>query len=142
MPVVRTVELEELEDFAQLCTVVNLVKVMPGSHLLLSAIAIQEGIVRLWRDWLEDQAKVSSDETSGVEENVILPGGGVQSHRTVDELGTSDGHQMLWADNGRNVGLKLRVREKELDPNAAILASRFGERSEYEVEVEGMLMLC
>lgn len=143
MPVIRVVNLDPEEDFSQLCTVVNLVKVMPGTHLLLSAVTIEEGIIRLWRDWLMRQAQMLSDETAreaaGVEEEVILPGGGIQTRRTVDESSTSDHHRMLWVDNGRNVGLRLRVREKKWNPSASILINR-DEQSGYQVEVEGRLI--
>ncbi|RMJ27998.1 F-box domain protein [Aspergillus sp. HF37] len=138
MPVMRAVNLEPSEDFSQLCTVVNLVKVMPGSHRLLSALTIEEGILRLWRDWLKRQIQMLNDatarEAAAVEEEVILPGGGVQSRRTVDESDTSDYHRMLWVDGQKNVGLKLRVREKKLNPSASILVSR--DEESYQVEIE------
>lgn len=143
LPVTRVVNLDHEEDFSQLCTVVNLVKVMPDSHLLLSAITIEEGIIRLWRDWLMLQAHMLNDEmareVAGVEEEVILPGGGIQTRRTVDESNTSEYHRMLWVDNRRNVGLRLRVRERKWDPNTSILINR-DEQSGYQVEIEGMLM--
>lgn len=142
MPVMRAVSLEQSEDFSQLCTVVNLVKVMPGSHRLLSALTIEEGTLRLWRDWLKRQIQMLSDatarEAAAVEEEVILPGGGVQTRRTVDESDTSDYHRMLWVDGHKNVGLKLRVREKKLNPSASILVSR--DEENYQVEIEGVSM--
>lgn len=141
-PVMRAVSLDQAEDFFQLCVFVGLVKVMPSSRLLSSPFDIVDGFIRLWRDWLKNQTQMLNDETAreaaGVEEEVILPGGGVQTRRTVDESSTSDYHRMMWVDDRKNVGLKLRVREKKWNPNAAILVNRDEERqSGYQVEIEG-----
>lgn len=140
-PVTRAVNLDGSEDFSQLCVVVNLVKVMPGSHLLLSAVTIEDGVIRLWRDWLKNQLRNLKDAGRGavdVEEEVIIPGGGTQTRRTIDES-TTDDHRMLWVDGHKNVGLKLRVREKKWDINAPILVHEDEERQvDYEVDIEGM----
>lgn len=141
-PVTRAVNLDGAEDFSQLCAVVNLVKVMPGSHLLLSAVTIEDGVIRLWRDWLRNQVQMlkagAGLGATDVEEEVIVPGGGVQRRRTVDESSTSDSHRMLWVDGHKNVGLKLRVREKRWNLNAPILIHQDEERQVgYEVDIEG-----
>lgn len=142
-PVTRAVNLDGTEDFSQLCVVVNLVKVMPGSHLLLSAVTIEDGVVRLWRDWLRGQARNLKDNAGRgaeeVDEEIIIPGGGTQSRRTVDESSTPEYHRMLWVDGRKNVGLKLRVREKKWNMNAPILVHEDDERQvDYEVDIEGM----
>lgn len=142
-PVTRKVNLDGAEDFSQLCAVVNLVKVMPGTHLLLSAVTIEDGVIRLWRDWLRNQVQMlkagAGLSAADVEEEIVVPGGGIQRRRTIDESSTSDNSRMLWVDGHRNVGLKFRVREKKWNLNAPILIHQDEERQVgYEIDIEGM----
>ncbi|KAF7128612.1 hypothetical protein CNMCM5793_003400 [Aspergillus hiratsukae] len=111
----RPVNLEDFENFSQLCVVVSVVKVMPGTNLLLSAIEVVDGVVRLFRDWLRDQEQSSSD---------------APSHST-------DG-PILWVDAGRNVGLKLRVRQKEVSHQQFPILVHRDEMppASYEVDIE------
>ncbi|KAF7171784.1 hypothetical protein CNMCM5623_004060 [Aspergillus felis] len=117
-PVTRPVNLEDFENFSQLCVVVSVVKVVPGTNLLLSAIEVVDGVVRLFRDWLRDQEQRSSSDTRSC---------------------SSDG-PILWVDAGQNVGLKLRVRQKEIsDQQFPILVHRDEMAPvNYEVDIEGL----
>lgn len=128
--VTRDIHLDGSEDFSQLCVVVNLVQVMPGSTLLLSALTIEEGIIRLRRHWLRDQnerwkAAISVAEEEGPEVAQML--------RDADEI--------LWVDEDKTVGLRMRVREK-WNPALPVVVHR-DEESEvaYEVDLEGELLL-
>lgn len=116
----RPVILEDFENFSQLCVVVSVVKVMPGTNLLLSAIEVVDGVVRLFRDWLRDQEQSSRN---------------APSHST-------DG-PILWVDAGRNVGLKLRVRHKEVSHQQFPILVHRDEMppASYEVDIEGLLLL-
>lgn len=113
----RTIHIEESEDFSQLCVVVNLVKVMPGSHLLLSAVAIEDCVVRLFRKWLREQAHPGHRDSSG-------------------------GTEILWADSRQTVGLQVRVRERKRPGlSAPVLVHRDEDMHmpvSYEVDIEGM----
>ena len=80
----RTITISDDEDFSRFCIVSSLVKVIPGSTSLLSAVTVEDCIVRLFRNWLRQKAQQSADEDS----------------------------QLLWLDQGHNVGIKLRVRER------------------------------
>ncbi|KAL4897942.1 hypothetical protein BDV59DRAFT_168945 [Aspergillus ambiguus] len=98
--VTRPVNLEEDENFSQLCVVVNIVKVMPGTNLLLSTITVEDGVIRIFRDWLKEQAgRPHSSTGSSLEKGNHPSAGGEES-------------QMLWVGQSKNVGLKVRVREK------------------------------
>lgn len=83
--VYQDVNLESHELFSQLCTIANLVKVGPKRGLFISCVNVGEGILRVWRDWLADQA---NGKTGGESE-------------------------VLWADSKKTVGLRLRVVEQE-----------------------------
>lgn len=115
----KQVSLEEFEDFSQLCSIVNLVKIMPNSRMLVSAVTVEDGIVRVWRDWLRRQSKRDRHDTT--------------AHIQQDE------DDVLWVNNKKIVGLKLRVREKKWNrPMLPVLMHRDEEGAvSYEVEIEG-----
>jgi hypothetical protein len=127
------VNIEEFEDFSQLCTVVNLVKVIPNSSMLLSAVTIEDGIVRVWRDWLKYQSKAvfKAKEHSTHEGNV-----GGKSGTSANDPNDS---RILWVDRNENVGLKLRVKEKRWNRFLPVLIHKDEELAvSYELEIEGM----
>lgn len=116
----KQISLDEFEGFSQLCTMVNLVKVAPNSRKLISALNVEEGIIRVWRKWLKENA--------GLKQNDL-------SHETL-----KDDDNILWVDNRENVGLKLRVKEKRWNRQAPILIQKDEEMAvTYEVEIEGKL---
>ncbi|PMD46943.1 hypothetical protein L207DRAFT_149569 [Hyaloscypha variabilis F] len=84
----QDIHLESHELFSQLCTRANLAKTSPRRGLFHSCVNVGEGILRVWRDWLADQAKCD--------------GGG-------------DG-DVLWADSRKAVGLRVKVVEREALP--------------------------
>ncbi|KAB8067682.1 hypothetical protein BDV29DRAFT_185724 [Aspergillus leporis] len=106
--VTRPISLEEFEDFSQLCVVVNIVKVMPGTNLLLSTVTVEDGVIRLFRDWLRNQAKYS--------ESMRSPGAPPQgeSSNNIACSSIDEAHcRMLWVGQTKNVGLKVRIRGEE-----------------------------
>lgn len=124
----RIVSLDESEDFSQLCVVANIVKVLRGSNLLLSAVTVEDGIVRIWRKWLKD--RVSQSQLADAQTGLDL------------ELDSSQARHrpsaMLWVDEGKNVGLKLRVEEKRWNRNRPVLMHRDEEPLvSYQVEIQG-----
>lgn len=148
----RTIHLESAEDFSQLCTVVNLVRVIPNSNLLLSAVTVEDGIIRIWRDWLEEQAQLErvdaaqrrAAETVSREGHTIPSDAGAGSRPLANgrrrrlEEGDSG---ILWVDGARNVGLKFRVRQKRWrrEETMPILMHRDEEPAvSYEVDIEGL----
>lgn len=118
--VTRPINLENFEDFSQLCVVVNIVKVMPGTNLLLSAHTVEDGVIRVFRDWLRDEEKRFRD---------VVP----------DGTGPS---QMLWVDQSKSVGIKVRVKAKPLmNQNVPILVHRDDDEfTSYELLIEGMVI--
>jgi hypothetical protein len=81
----RAVILDTYELFSQLCISVALVEVSPRRGVFLNCIDIlKKRTARIWRQWLMER---SYDSADGESEHVI------------------------WADQCRNVGLKVRIRE-------------------------------
>ncbi|KAK1140449.1 hypothetical protein N8T08_010395 [Aspergillus melleus] len=135
LTVTRPVNLEAFEEFSQLCVVVNVVKVMPGTHLLLSANTVVDGVVRLFREWLMEQKRINNSSRN-VEDDVE------EDEFEHNAAGASDQSQsqspMLWVDQGKNVGLKVRVRKKQyLNAGFPLLVHRAEEvLTSYEVDIE------
>jgi hypothetical protein len=112
----QILSLEGGELFTQLVAQLNLVKIGPRNGLYTSFTEVEEGVVRVWRDWLKDMAEESVDEKKGKE-------------------------KVLWVDGkSRNTGLRFRVREKKIRRNAPILfrADEEDLPVSYEVEYDGM----
>lgn len=117
----QDIHLESHELFSQLCTRANLVKSSPQRGLFHSCVSVGEGILRVWRDWLAEQAKLSE---------------------TGDKLVVGKG-DVLWADSKRTVGLRVKVQEREALPIGPPL--RAGEERDvsYTLYYEGMFSrLC
>jgi hypothetical protein len=111
----RPVNLEGFEEFSQLCVVVNVVKALPGTTHLLSAVNVEDGVIRLFRGWLKSQAN--------------------------DPQSSPDQHT-LWVTQSKNVGLKFRVREvTRLDSSLPVLIHRDEESFlSYEIVIDGMTL--
>ncbi|KAL5051590.1 hypothetical protein BDW71DRAFT_56442 [Aspergillus fruticulosus] len=115
----RPISIESFEDFSQLCVVVNVVKVLPGTDVLLSAVNVEDGVIRLFRDWLKGQANHTQDSQSHI-------------------FSKYQDHGVLWVDQSKNVGLKFRVSEvTNLDSNFPVLVHRDDETfSSYEIVID------
>ncbi|KAL3474333.1 hypothetical protein BJX99DRAFT_177257 [Aspergillus californicus] len=117
LEVKRSVNIEGFEDFSQLCVVASVVKVVPGTQKIQSVVNIEDGVIRLFRNWLKDQVNRSP---------------------ALKEQNDSSHDQVLWADRSKNAGLKFRVREAtRLDTNFPVLIHRDDEAfSSYEIVIE------
>ncbi|KAJ5554873.1 hypothetical protein N7535_007316 [Penicillium sp. DV-2018c] len=109
--VIREVTLDSHEDFSQLCVVANLVQVRPGTSLLLSASTIEDGFIRLWRDWLYRLSRRSKR----------LADDDAMEESSGETEGFSSSDDILWVDMDKTVGLKMRVREKILNQSLPVL---------------------
>ncbi|KAL2173440.1 uncharacterized protein P884DRAFT_252017 [Thermothelomyces heterothallicus CBS 202.75] len=98
--------LDDDESFSQLCTITNIVRLGPKPGLFRSHVNINDGVVRVWRDWLGARARAAAAGGGG---EGGAPGGG-------EMIGGSgeDQEVVLWADPYRNVGVRFRVTEKDV----------------------------
>lgn len=117
----KQISLDEFESFSQLQTMVNLVKVVPNTTRLISALNVEEGIIRVKRDWLKKHAERKQGDY-------------------IQETAKDD-DSILWVDNQENVGLKLRVKEKRWNRQAPILIHQEEVAVTYEIEIEGNKVL-
>lgn len=120
--VCQNVHLEAEELFSQLCTVTNVVK--PGPRgFLLGCVNISEGITRIWRHWLAEQAKLNTEDTSG--------SGSVDVGR---------GERLLWADNNKTVGLRMRVVERDDGTTPVLRSTDEDEAVSYTLQYEELVI--
>lgn len=119
----ETVSLDAHELFTQLCTVTNLI-MMRRPGVFTALIEVCDGMIRVWRDWLKEQA------------------------RGVDGASTSDGdisdqpkdnHKILWVNKyDSSIGIKCRVRERKLARANPILFTSDDEVAvSYHLEFQG-----
>lgn len=120
----QLITLESHELFSQLVTVANLVKVGPKRGLFLSCVTIGEGVLRVWREWLEAIAvpKSTTPET-------IVDVDGKKERRTI------------FLDRREDVGVRLKVYERE-DLNVEPVIRAIGEdvAAVWEVEYEELFI--
>lgn len=117
------VHLETLELFSQLCTVVNLIKVSSKRGWILSSVNMVESVIRIWRDWLANEAyQKSSPDQNGAVKFLDAP--------------------VLWTDDTQNFGIRVRVVEQP-DLHAPILVGP-GEDPpvSYMLEYEGIALFA
>jgi hypothetical protein len=111
------------ELFSQLCTVASLIKVGPRRGLFLSISGITDSVIRVWRDWLQQEAARSS---------------AVQ--RQADP--SSEAGSVLWTDSTETVGLRVLVTEKD-DLHAPVLMGVNDEPPvSYTLEYKGACSWC
>jgi len=136
-PVCQNVTLESHELFSQLCGCVNLVKVGPRRGLFLSCVNVAEGVMRIWREWLAERAQNTPSSSLSDLAKLAL----INEHRA----SASNGNErdkgegwMLWIDSGRNVGMKVTVRERKWRRDQPILFRRDEDVAvSYAIEFEG-----
>ncbi|KUJ10570.1 uncharacterized protein LY89DRAFT_689765 [Mollisia scopiformis] len=114
--VCQNVHLEAHERFSQLCTVTNVVK--PGPRgLLLGCVNISDGVTRVQRHWLAAQARSNPETMSGEKRE-----------------------RLLWADNSENVGLKMRVKERDDGATPILVRDDEDEAVSYTLQYEELVI--
>ncbi|AEO55008.1 cyclin-like F-box protein [Thermothelomyces thermophilus ATCC 42464] len=98
--------LDDDESFSQLCTITNIVRLGPKPGLFRSHVNINDGVVRVWRDWLGARARAAAAGRGG-------EGGAAGGGEMIGGSG-EDREVVLWADPYRNVGVRFRVTEKDV----------------------------
>jgi len=124
------VSLESHELFSQLCTIANLVKAVPNVGFLLNCITIGEGVIRIWRDWLAERAILPHPKCKSSL--------GTPSMSAASEASSFDERErILWLDNGYNVGIRLRVIEREDLGTPILMRLDEDPHVAYSIEFEG-----
>lgn len=108
----QDVHLDSFERFSQLVTVANIVKKGPRAGLFLSCVTVGEGVIRVFRDWLAEHAVSSKDVDCSK---------AVDNNEDTDlSTETQNDDRVLWLDDDKNIGVKLRVIKRD-EPGGPIL---------------------
>ncbi|KAI0508782.1 F-box domain-containing protein, variant [Xylaria bambusicola] len=116
------VNLDADELFTQLCAVTNLVKVGPRRGLFLSIDNVSDSVVRVWRDWLREQATRSAMEQQQAEATNL------------------DDPSILWVDTSKNVGVRFRVIPREEGQTPLLLSRDQDPPVSYTLEYQELIV--
>lgn len=128
----QTLSLDSHELFTQLCASLNLARSGPRRGLFFSFVEIDEGVLRVWRDWLKQMANGTTDSTpedKGKNKTPISEG--------TARVNANKDESILWIDSTKRVGLKLNVHERRWRRDQPVLISADEVPVSYEVEFEG-----
>ena len=130
-PVKRRISLDSHENFSQLVFNASLVQLGPAKGVFNSlADVLDKNTIRLFRDWLSQQAHVSS--TKGQRR-----GEATTTHDRRLE-GSKMPNQVVWVDDKRTAGLDIAVEELRWRRDAPILMnSEDDEAVTYSLELKG-----
>ena len=125
----RTVNMDVHELFSQLCVSIALVQQGPRQGVFLSFMdVLKTTTTRIWRHWLSANASI---ERKGSEAEK-------KDNKYVRSTETDDPKYIIWIDKNRNVGLRVRVREKRWRRTTPILQHRDEDQPvSYDLELEG-----
>jgi hypothetical protein len=136
----QTLSLESHELFTQLVAQAHLATTDPRGRLM-NTIDIEEGVIRVWRDWLKDMAaKVPATNTKVPQEVAEEVGKGkeVVKEATEQKLDLEDS-SILWASTRKDSGIRFNVRERKLRTDFPILIRTDEDDMpvSYEIEYDG-----
>ena len=127
--VTQIINLDAHELFSQLCVSASIVKIGPRRGVFLSCIdLLRKTTPRIWRTWLADKAeKAKISSTSGL---------------ALTELQNDhDRGHIIWVDSQRNVGIRVRVRERRWCQSRPLLMCHDEDEAiSYSLELEGKLI--
>lgn len=135
----QTLSLEAHELFTQLVAQTNLVKI--GTHnLFTNFVDVEEGVLRVWRDWLRDTSTKGTAVNTAVPNEVVEEvGKGKEAiQEVVEEKADLEDPRILWVTPRRDSGIRFNVRERKLRRDAPILISTDEDVPvTYDIEYEG-----
>lgn len=138
----QTLGLEAHELFTQLIAQTNLVKISPRHGLYTSFVDVEEGVVRVWRNWLRETAARGPRADTEVE--TALFGQERMGKEAKKEVALNkvdlDDSRILWASPLKNTGIRFNVMERKLRRDTPVLIRTDEDMPvSYEVEFDGML---
>ncbi|MCJ1390310.1 hypothetical protein MMC18_003168 [Xylographa bjoerkii] len=133
--VTHSVNLDSHESFSQLCVVTNLVQLGPRRGVFYAFVNVADGVVRIWREWLAQRAEAGEvphgflDGADSYKDQAKLPA-------VVEEVDA--GARTLWVDNRKNVGIRVRIRQRSWRRDVPVILHRDEDPAvSYVMEYEG-----
>lgn len=156
------VNLDESEMFSQLRAITTLAKSGPRKGLFSSLVPVSDGVIRLFRGWLDEQHRTSQQREASLagESSTLNKLGSMEISTTSmvknkhDNDSFNKGKQkqiqpakdassqgVLWVNDGQLVGVKFRVFERKLPRHQRPVFVHVDEEVavSYELQYEGSL---
>jgi hypothetical protein len=137
----QMLSLEAHELFTQLVAQTNLVKIGPRHGLFTCFVDVEEGVLRVWKDWLADTAakgrlkqgsmSVEAEEKAGKGKEPVG-----ELHQEPTDL---EDPSILWVSSAKNSGIRFNVKERKFRRDIPILVRADEDMPvTYEIEYDGM----
>lgn len=137
----QTLSLEGHELFTQLMAQAHLSKIGPYNGLFTSFVEVEEGVLRVWREWLKDTA-ATGDGVDPRQEPVEQLGKGKEPPKeSAGETVDLNHERILWVGSAKNTGIRFNVRERKLRRDTPILIRNDEDLPvSYDIEFYGMCL--
>ena len=141
----QVLSLEGHELFTQLVAQTNMVKIGPRHGLFTCFVEVEEGVLRVWKDWLENIAVRGRQANEHVLSGIIEVGKGKEVAQEVGEVKADmnlDDARILWVSASKNTGIRFNVKERKFRRDIPILIRADEDMPvSYEIEYDGMRLL-
>ncbi|KAF2125142.1 F-box domain-containing protein [Dothidotthia symphoricarpi CBS 119687] len=119
----QTISLEAHELFTQLVAQTNLAKIAARNGMFTSFVEVEEGVLRVWRDWLSKMAAKSARASLNPQQKAFeVEGKGKQAvNETASEKVDPDDERILWLSLDKNTGIRFNVKERKFIRDTPIL---------------------
>jgi hypothetical protein len=119
----QTLSLESHELFTQLVAQTNLVKIEPRHGLFTCFVDVEEGVLRVWKEWLAViAAKGKQDSASVLQETVEEASKGKETVRRFCEKKVDmEDERILWVSSSKNTGIRFNVKTRKFRRDTPIL---------------------
>jgi hypothetical protein len=138
----QTISLEAHELFTQLIAQTNLVKIGPYNGLFSAFVDVEEGVLRVWREWLGKIASRGSKPSTDIQRETVEElgkGMAVVQEVAEDKFDPND-ERILWVSMAKNTGIRFNVKERRLRRDAPILIKNDEDVPvSYDIEYDGKL---
>ena len=138
----QTVSLEAHELFTQLVAQTNLVKIEPYSGRFTAFVEVEEGVIRVWRKWLGDNAAGGNNTGADKQKEEVeeIGKGKEVAREAMDNKSGPEDQRILWVSTAKNTGIRFNVKERKLRRDAPILVSTDEDLPvSYDIEYDGRL---
>ncbi|KZM28252.1 uncharacterized protein EKO05_0011039 [Ascochyta rabiei] len=139
----QTVNLEAHELFTQLVAQTNLVKIRPYNGLFSAFVEVEEGVLRVWREWLGKTAARGSTPGADIQQEIVEEVGKEKEvvREVAGEKFDLDDQRILWVSTAKNIGIRFNVKERQLRKDAPILIRNDEDLPvSYDIEYDELLI--
>jgi hypothetical protein len=132
----QILNLESHELFTQLVAQTNLVKIGPRHGLFTCFVDVEEGVLRVWKEWLAEMAaKGRQDSATVLQQAVEEVGKGKEIAHEVEEKVDLDDKSILWVNSSKHTGIRFNVTQRKFRRDTPILI-RADEDTPVSYEIE------